>query len=434
MIVYSHSITNRLRYTCNFIGNELFGNPLIITSDKDEFSSHPHPRINYSDYRINASDLWIHPHPLLTERGIKVQSVDCFETDGFKALFKTAGDIPFDIFAACFYLLSRYEEWLPHQKDSYGRFAHENSIAFREKFLDLPLINIWMDYLRERIKKRVPSLAVHQPVFSFLPTYDIDEAYSFRDKQWWRSIGGAIKDLVKGKIERVSLRTKVLVKKADDPFDSYEWMDSLHERQSMHPHYFFLVASKTGKYDKNILPTESSMQTLVRDQASKYSIGLHPSWQSHEKPELIKSEKETLEKISGQKIISSRQHFIKMSFPDTYRNLIKSGILKDFSMGYGSINGFRASVSSPYYWYDLGKEESTSLLLHPFCYMDANSFFEQKQTPEQALDEMRYYHNTIKQVNGMFIMIWHNTFLGTDKMFSGWRDGYEKFIEENLQP
>lgn len=99
-------------------------------------------------------------------------------------------------------------------------------------------------------------------------------------------------------------------------------------------------------------------------------------------------------------------------------------------MGYGSINGFRASVASPFYWYDLEKEQVTSLLLHPFCFMEANSFFEQRATPEQALEEMRHYHREVKKVNGQLITIWHNTFLGMDPMYAGWKEVYARFVKE----
>lgn len=97
-------------------------------------------------------------------------------------------------------------------------------------------------------------------------------------------------------------------------------------------------------------------------------------------------------------------------------------------MGYGSINGFRASVASSFYWYDLAAETTTSLKLHPFCYMDANSFYEQNQTPEKAFGEMLHYFNIIKSVNGSMITIWHNTFLGTHRRFAGWQEVYKKFI------
>ena len=99
-------------------------------------------------------------------------------------------------------------------------------------------------------------------------------------------------------------------------------------------------------------------------------------------------------------------------------------------MGYGSINGFRASVASSFYWYDLEKEEKTDLQLHPFCFMDANSFFEQNFTPQQALEEMLQYFNVVKLLNGQMITIWHNTFLGTHKRFAGWREVYEEFLRK----
>ena len=77
---------------------------------------------------------------------------------------------------------------------------------------------------------------------------------------------------------------------------------------------------------------------------------------------------------------------------------------------------------------DLEKEQQTSLRIHPFCFMDANSFYEQKNTPEEALQELMQLHDEIDKVNGTMITIWHNSFLGTDQSFTGWREVYEKFI------
>ena len=71
-------------------------------------------------------------------------------------------------------------------------------------------------------------------------------------------------------------------------------------------------------------------------------------------------------------------------------------------------------------------------MLFPFCFMEANSFYEQKYSAPQALDEMRHYYAAVKSVNGYFIMIWHNSFLGTEKLYAGWKDVYEQFIKETV--
>lgn len=430
MIVFSNTISHRLKYITDFIGTEITGQPYNITNDAEEFKNFDGPKINYTREKITADEYWVQPDSLLFEKEIKQQTVDCFEVKGYKAFFKTGGDFPFDIFAAIFYLLSRYEEYLPHRKDMYGRYAHENSLAFKENFLNFPLVNIWLQHFKEALQQRFPSFTTHHSPFTFLPTYDIDEAYSYKHKEWWRSAGAAVKDLLKGNMNGFSLRRKVLNNKGQDPFDSYEWMDDLHRPYKLKPKYFFLMAEKSGKYDKNILPKETAMQTLIKQHADKYDIGIHPSWRSGDDTSLIKKEIDTIEHITTKKITSSRQHYIRFTLPKTFRFLIAAGIQEDYSMGYGSINGFRASVASPFYWYDLEKEETTYLLLHPFCYMEANSFYEQKITPLQALEEMQHYYYEVKKINGMLITIWHNNFLGTEERFKGWREVYTAFIKE----
>ncbi len=430
MLLYSPSINPRLTYITSFIGKELLGEEIQVTKDFDVFKNFAGQKINYSAGRISDDEYWLKPHSLLVENNIHQQNIHCFEVNGHKAFFKTDGDFPFDIFAASFYLLTRYEEYLPHAKDMYERYAHENSLAYKEGFLNMPLINIWLQSFGRSLQSKFPNMKFQHSAFKFLPTYDIDESFSYRHKGWKRSAGGAIKNLLRGEFRRVAERRKVLNGKLPDPFDSYGWMDDLHRKYDLQPKYFFLVAEKNGPYDKQILPSEIAQQTLIRHHADKYEMGVHPSWQSGENTDLIKKEKETLEKITKLKVISSRQHYIRCRLPQTYRALAEANIKEDFSMGYGSINGFRASVTSPFYWYDLEKEQTSYLLLYPFCFMDANSFYEQQYSPGKALEEMHQYYNEVKKVNGLFITIWHNPFLGTDEKFRGWRDVYEKFVKE----
>jgi hypothetical protein len=174
------------------------------------------------------------------------------------------------------------------------------------------------------------------------------------------------------------------------------------------------------------------MQELIMYHSTKGTVGLHPSWQSSDEPRLLKQELGWLEFITGETIKHSRQHYIRLTLPQTYRQLIKVGIEKDFSMGYGTINGFRASVTSTFYWYDLEKDEATDLMVFPFCFMDANAYYEQKLAPHQALAELMKYYQCVRQVNGMMCTIWHNSFLGTSPMFKGWREAYEIFLKEEV--
>ena len=299
----------------------------------------------------------------------------------------------------------------------YGRYAHENSLAFKENFLDKPLVNYWLHYFKSQLTKKYGFFPAHHSAFSFLPTYDIDEAYCYKYKAWWRSAGAAVLNILKGEWDKFSQRRKVLDNKEQDPFDSYDWIDNLHRPYKLRPRYFFLVPAKTGKYDRNNLPAETAMQDLLKKHSIKYSVGVHPSWQSGDDPSLLKIEIETIERITTIRTISSRQHFIRVTLPETFRLLLAAGIREDFSM---------EAILVPHRI----MLETTYLLLYPFCYMDANSFYEKKATPSQALAEMHQYYQEVKKVNGLLITIWHNTFLGTHEKFKGWRDVYRQFFNE----
>jgi hypothetical protein len=395
---------------------------ISLTIDSESFKKHDGPKINYSDLEMDDSAFTLRNHPLLFEKTIKAQQIECFSYKDQKAFFKTTGgDFSFDIFAAAFYLLSRYEEYLPHKDDVYGRYAHQNSIAYKEGFLNVPIINYWIKDFAAALKQRFPGLKINNPAFGYTLTYDIDIAWSYINKGVYRNIGGFFRT---PSLERLSVLTRI----KKDPFDCYEFLRDLHSQYKLDPFYFFLVATSRGQYDKNISPYNHSMWQLIKRHAKKYRVGLHPSWKSNEKISILKKEKKILETAGDTQISASRQHYIKFSLPETFKRLIEIGITDDYSMGYGSINGFRASVASSFYWYNLEAEAVTSLRLHPFCFMDANSFYEQDQTAEKTWEELKRYYKVCKGVNGHLITIFHNPFLGEGKKFEGWKDLYVKFI------
>ena len=60
--------------------------------------------------------------------------------------------------------------------------------------------------------------------------------------------------------------------------------------------------------------------------------------------------------------------------------------------------------------------------------MDSTAIFEEKIQAAEAYNEMLYYYNTCKAVNGTMITVMHNHFLGDDKI--EWRNIYEKFLDK----
>lgn len=432
MLFYSEHNSPRLAYILDLVGNEIFNEPIRLVTDKETFISERGAKLNYSEERFSPEEFYIQNHTLLFESDIQEQTIFTFEFLGKSAFFQTNGDWPFDIFSAVFYLVTRYEEYLSFKADKYGRFPFQSSLAFRENFLDSPLVNCWLEDFKTALRKKFPKLIFRLKDFKFIPSYDIDIAYSYKYKGLKRNLGGFARDFLNGKWSYLLDRWDVLFHDKKDPYDTYEWLDSLHLYCRTRAYYFFLLSKIQKGVDKNISPEREELQSLISYHAMGYTVGIHPSWQSGDEEAILMEEVDQLAAITDTPVKYSRQHYIRMSLPKTYRKLIDVGIEKDFSMGYGSANGFRASIASSFYWYDLEAEKKTNLMLFPFCFMDASSFYETKLSPEVALAELLGYYRRIKQVNGLMITIWHNNFFGTDPQFTGWKQVYEVFLKDQI--
>lgn len=421
IIVYSPLRTSRLDYVVSFICKTVMLCDFELT-DQVPIAKVNQVIINYSNTTISNEDFHIIPHGCLFEEGIRTLELKIGTWEELPVLFfNSSSEIPFDMFSAVFYLISRYEEYLAYTPDLYNRFPEKNSVAYQYGFLQRPLIDIWLKKFRQKINLKKKELMLEQETCKFIPTYDIDMAYSFKGKGWWRNIGGFCRDIANFRFEAAKNRIQVCLFNHKDPFDCFDELDLLHSRYKLNPIYFFLVG-KNGSLDKNIQPTHSLMKDLIEQCKQKYRVGVHPSYGSHEDARILKHEIDLI----GSK--QSRQHYIRFQLPQTYQLLLAHGILEDYSMGYGSMNGFRASTAYPFYWFDLTTNSQTALKLHPFCFMDCNSKFEQGQSIEETRTELEHYYNQVKHTGGEFIGIWHNFALGTDAAWIGWMSMYKDFL------
>lgn len=428
MLLYAHTLTPRLRYITQWFAEQFLSDSIDYTDSLEEYRNHTGPCLNYSQARIREDECWIQPTTLLFESDIQPIRPDVHQNGTFPIFFCGRGDMGFDVFAASFFLISRYEEYLPHSLDAYGRFSHEASLAFQHQFLDRPIVDQWMHYLCLCLRAKFPYISIRPIEFDHLATYDIDESFAYRHKPFWLQIAGLVRDLAKFRFDWVRERLGVLLGQKSDPYDSFEFIQSLHRQVATKPLIFMLMAEKRSQYDKNLSPKHPAQQRLIREVSGWSNLGLHPSWRSGDEPVLLAEEKTSLENIIGYPVVNTRQHYIRFRLPDTYCKLVEAGFRADYSMGYGSINGFRASTARSFYWYDLEREQMSSLRIHPFCYMEANSFFEWNNNVDEASNEWAALENQIRKYGGTMITVWHNTVLGTQTRFSGWRERYANWM------
>ncbi|MGL4596579.1 MAG: polysaccharide deacetylase family protein, partial [Bacteroidia bacterium] len=354
-----------------------------------------------------------------------------FEWEGHPVFFATGktSALPFDPFAAAFFLVSRYEEYLPHIRDSLDRFDAHQSIAWQHKFLHIPVVEKWAILLRDLLQKRFPELVFPARSYNYIPSLDIDNAWAYREKGFMRIIGGYLKDLIAVNVVEVKKRTRVLLGFEKDPYDTYSYQLELQKKYALKPLYFFLVADY-GVNDKNVPVQNRRFRDLIRHIADYADVGVHPSFGSNREPERLRVEIGRLRTIIHRDITKSRQHFLMLKFPETYRNLMERDITDDYSMGYANEIGFRASISSAFNFYDLDQEAETTLRIHPFGVMDATLNYYMKLNPDEAVDRVRLLIDEVRRVNGTFMTLWHNETLSDEKQWKGWRVVYDRIVEE----
>lgn len=430
MLVYCPELSPRLKFILELLLSDLLGISYTTTNLENEFIHFEGSKLNYSFDPIGSFP-FLEASGMLFEPRIIDQSEamgPIFKWADLPVFYKTKQDsiLPFDIFSAAFYLVSRFEEYLPFEPDKHGRFPSSESIALREGFLDKPIINLWAIKLGEILMRLFgENLHLHLPEYRFLPTIDIDNAWAFKNKGL-RGLGSFFKR--NQTMEERNYRYQVIRGKQADPYDQYLLLQSLFKKHGLDPIYFFL-AGNLGPYDRNVSPLSRGFKSLVKTISQEFKIGIHPSYSSNFLTDRIQKEINLLARLSDQDIIRSRQHFLKIQFPDTYRNLMHMGIKEEYTMGYADQVGFRASIANPFRFFDLESNKITDLNVYPFQVMDVTLHDYLKLQPEEAIKKIAEIIDQTRAVGGTFSALWHNESLSEWKEWTGWSVVFKKMLE-----
>ena len=429
LLVYSHKITPRIRYIFKHIFTRVLLIPVSFTTKVEDFVAHNDLKLSYTKTAL-GNEFFIKSNNLLFEQGVNDMEIIIQKWDDIPCFFGTnaKSTIPFDIFAASFYLITRYEEYLPHVKDVHGRFTAEQSLAYKYKFLEKPLIDIWAYKFLEILKEKFPEYPYKKRNYTYVSTIDVDNAFAYKHKSFIRSTGGFFSDVFRFQLRNIWDRLAVNFNLKKDPFDTFSKILHLKKEYNITTIFFFSIGDYTT-FDTNVSASKTKYRLLIKEMQDYARVGLHPSYFTVQNPVLLKKEKERLENITNTPVRKSRQHYLRFSLPETYQNLIDLEIEEEYSMGYASNVGFRASTCTPFYFYDLDFEIQTPLKIFPFALMDTTLNDYMKLTPKQSLGRIRDLRNEVKAVDGMFITLFHNESLSDYLRWKGWKRLYESMLK-----
>ena len=375
-----------------------------ITNNLQEFNESKEPKFNYSELLLE--DVFnIKPHTILFDHGIRDYHLQVNANPQFEKIFfkNSTGSVPFDLLGAAFWLLSRYEEYLPHKSDAFNRFHYKSSLAYQYEFLHYPLVNVWLEEFKKLLAEKFPQLEFTEHHYNFLSTIDIDNVYKYKHKGFVRSLAGLISDKSFSKIKQ---RIRIILDKEKDPFDCYDFLIGAHKQTDTKAIYFFLLGDY-GPNDKNHSSSDLRFQSLIKHLADYSMVGVHPSFGSNGNLRQLKVEASRLGNITHKLITKTRQHFSMLKFPHTYKDLLQAGLFADYSMGYTNHNGFRSSYCYPYKWYSLDIESVSSLTIHSFSITENNLLAHEKEN-KTLIELANPIVNEVKKYNGELISIFHN--------------------------
>jgi len=411
LLIYTHKITPRFSYTAKQVFTRILGIEVRYTTTVEDFIKHNGPKITYTKQPLQ-NEFFIRSNDLLFEQGIndipivlgKWDETSCFFSAGERS------NIPYDILSASFYLLSRYEEYAPHIKDMHGRFPPTESLAFKNGFLELPVVDIWAHKLFQCLKERFPNIEQKKRNYRYTSILDVTTSHCFTHRGLMRSLAGFVLDLGSFRLKRVWQRFLVLSKLRKDPYDNFTDLISMHKEEKVKSMFFFQFASYST-YDKNVSPNNNKFKYLIKSVADYSKVSLSASYDSFRDTPTLKQEKKQLAAVINRPVNYSRLRYNRVDIPHTYRNLVEAEFIDDFTMGYSTAIGFRAGTSIPFYFYDINLEVQQPLKVHPFAMHDYA--FRSFKNREEIMQKVLMICKEVRTINGDFTTVFSNELLGS---------------------
>lgn len=426
LLIYTQKLTPRISYIFKHICLRILGIDIVFTSGIEEFIAHTGPKISYGKKPL-GNELFFQSHGLLEQQGLETIEITVKkwgDTYGFLSVSHSSG-LPFDIFAASFFMISRYEEYQPHVKDEMGRFMASESLAFKEGFLQQPIVDIWAYLFKDKLLETFPNIAFPGKKIVIHPVIVASQPYAYRQKGFFRSLVGYFDNFVNGKFRNIINRTQVILGLKRDPLDTFKWIVNKATRSNFKLTVFFLLGNAVS-FNESMNTHRQRFKMLIKFMADYKEVGLIFSFNALNEYEILKDEKHRMEEITNRSLESTMNSEFLVNLPDIYRNLIELEVNRDYTMVFRDTVGFRAGTCTPFLFYDLDYEIKTPLIVHPVA---MTTFAFQKKYASDVEKAVINTIHAVAKVNGTFTMIFSNSDFSFEENNRVWR----KIFSEKLQ-
>jgi hypothetical protein len=337
-----------------------------------------------------------------------------------------------DILASSFFMLSRWEETVVFTRDRHNRFPASASVAYKQEFLHLPIVDQYGYILQAWLQVLIPSWEPSKKEFSVKLSFDIDHVREFRSIcSFVSTLGG---DLIKKQSLRKAFKTfnkgitDFVNPKSNPIFQGIIDLSNYVMQFGMFGAFYF-KASRLTTYDSGYKPEWTWVKALIyllRDQG--FEIGLHPSYETVDNFQRLLEEKKRFDRILGGKKYGGRQHYLRFKVPDTWLFWEKAGFTYDSSMGYHDYEGFRCGTCFPYRPFDTIGNRQMKIVEIPLIVMDGTLAVYRELSAEQGEKNMLELAKRCCEVGGVYTLLWHNSSLHGN--WEPWAEAYKRVVSK----
>ena len=353
--------------------------------------------------------------------------------------FDSGAQINYDILGLTYWMLNRIEEIGSTELDNHGRFPATSSHAFKHGYLDRPIVDEWLFVLGQVIQRVWPSIEIQKHHFTMKVSHDVDSPSLYAFKPWKtiiRMMGGHllkrrdVKALLQAPFIKITTGKQL---HPQDPHNTFDWIMSLSEKQGLKSAFYFICGHSSDK-DADYIPEDPRIQALMQEIHQRgHEIGLHPSYGTYQKPELIYQEAERLRKVCKlagveQETYGGRMHYLRWEHPTTLQAWEDADMSYDTTLSYADRPGFRCGTCFEYPAFNPLTQKQLNIKIRPLITMECTIIAERYMNlgyTEKTFEKFLELKNNCRKMKGCFTLLWHNSHFTNKADF----EMYKKVIE-----
>jgi hypothetical protein len=327
-----------------------------------------------------------------------------------------------DVFGSAFFMLTRYEEFCTTERDNYRRFPPAASLAVREGFHRIPIVQEYLEILWTCMTSLWPGITRVERAYRVVLTHDVDSPSS----RSWPAVSvlkHVVGDLTLRKEPELALRRSAglaydrIVGRSPswDVLNTFSFLMGSAEQFGLSTVFNFLPYRSPTYNDASYSVDDPPARELLRTIRMRgHSVGYHASFKAFDEPAILRSEFAELRRVSSeegivQKRWGGRHHFLKWTNPDTWQSWDDAGLEYDSSLGFNDDVGFRCGCCFEFPVFNLVTRRMLRLREQPLVFMDVALIENRRMPANGILDAMRMVSNACKRCRGDLVVLWHNT-------------------------